>query len=359
MTNEADFNWTEELSGELEDYHFWYSVGNSPEQAKQLVTATVYQTLAGHDVSSREQDRFIADSTNIKDEQTEVVARGLMDQMREMLSGSNGYQFEWDEAKSQGQRAEQAVKEGREWMGSYDYWQMRPVKSTMSLFQKEEHPGHYFLSSELPEVGELKGLPYNLLSRDYKAEDVARGRLTVPTVEFFRQAAVKLGANPDEIFAAMYEREQNMVFVQAMNKVGHTNFDRVRSAIVDSGSMGSRGRRQYTAAEQFAMLSKREQELVQQPWQERMNGNINHVLRNGSSEATLNISMWTEGQVWYSPDTHSMRGRVTPTDHDAIYMRLRPQLTPQINHGEFLGIRRNAQQIATDLGFAPKPRIIW
>src|SRR3989344_5627905 len=109
MSPEQQIDWSEELQGES-SRDFYYFVSRDPEEVKTLVTAAVYRTLAGHDVSDRETGRFMAGS-NFKDEETEILARALFDQVRR-ISESNGFQQEWEEAKEQGEKAAQNVERG-------------------------------------------------------------------------------------------------------------------------------------------------------------------------------------------------------------------------------------------------------
>lgn len=131
MPIEARFTWVQEMGSEMQDYHFSYPVKRDPAEAQRVITAAVYKTLACHEVTTREQRRFVRDASFIRDEETEVLARGLMDTLRQVTSERSGYQEEWDEARSQGRRAAEAVKSGKEWQVHYDYWKLRPVKSPM------------------------------------------------------------------------------------------------------------------------------------------------------------------------------------------------------------------------------------
>lgn len=98
MSPEQRIDWVEELQGEsIRSYY--YFVKPDPDEVKTLVTAAVYRTLAGHDVSDRETGRFMAGS-DFKDEETEIAARGLFTQVRKIASEDNGYQHEWDEGKN-------------------------------------------------------------------------------------------------------------------------------------------------------------------------------------------------------------------------------------------------------------------
>lgn len=356
---EADFKWTEELRGELQDYTFSYVIKREAPEVQQAITAGVYKTLAGHEVSAKAQNRFIAESTTIRDEETETVARGLMDQIRGILSESNGYQYEWDEAKKQGQRAAEAIKrKDTDWVYSqdYDYWAMRPVKSVIQLWTIEGYPRHLLLSCGLSELGEQMGYPATLLSRDLNAEALRKNNFQGLMLDFFQNVARGLDRDADQAVVDMFNGQQKMAFVAAMNDVGHTNFDRVRSAIVYSGD---KGHPRYTSKEQWDMLSKREKAIAQRPRAERLYGNLSQALVVGTNRAILRIDYWTEGEAWYDPSDHNMKGKIDHSQHDVMYANLSPKVTPDSTHEDFLQLRRNAQELVKKLGFPERPRIIW
>lgn len=202
----------------------------------------------------------------------------------------------------------------------------------------------------------MMGLPYNLLSHEYKAEDVRRGRLSDSPVDFFRKVAQGLESDPEQVVQKMYDREAKMNFVRAMNDAGHTHFDAVRTAIVYSGD---RGHKVYTPQEQWAMLSKREQQIATEPSKERLHGEITRELVHGNASARLEISLWTEGRVWYDPAVHQMKGVVTGSEYDAVYANLRPLVNPNASHDEYLMTRRQAQELVKKVGFPERSRILW
>ena len=160
MSPEKQIAWPEELQGES-SRDFYYFVRRDPKEVKTVITAAVYRTLTGHDVSDRETGRFMAGSS-FKDEETEILARGLFDQVRR-ISESKGFQEEWDEAKEQGEKAAQNAKRGVGFMASYDYWALRPIKSTIRLDEVSDFPGHMRLSAPLPTIGELQGMPCQII----------------------------------------------------------------------------------------------------------------------------------------------------------------------------------------------------
>lgn len=351
MSPEQRIDWAEELQGE-NARDFYYVVAPNPDEVRTLVTAAVYRTLAGHDVSDRETGRFMAGS-GFKDEETEITARSLFEQVRKVTSEANGYQHEWDEAKEQGEKAAQNVKRGVGFMASYDYWALRPVKSAIKLDTLNGFPDHLLLSGPLPEIGELRGIPDNLLSRRYSAEDVERKNLADSPLEFFKKVATALNLDPEKLIQDAFNDEQEMIFVVAMNDAGHTNFDDVRTAIVYSGD---RDHKVYSREEQFKMLSKKEKQLTKKPREERLFGTIAHKFEFGKSTATLRISLSTRGNVWYDPSEHIVRGEITPSEYDTVYASLYPKLTPDSSHEEILEIRRQAQALVKEQGF-PEPNL--
>lgn len=351
MSPEQHVDWIKELRGE-DVRDFYYVVESDPDKVRTLITAAVYRTLAGHDVSDRETGRFMAGSS-FKDEETEIAARGLFEQVRKISSEDNGYQHEWDEAKEQGEKAAQNVKRGVGFMASYDYWALRPIKSTIRLDTLNGFPGHLLLSGPLPEIGELRGIPDNLLSRRYSAEDAQRNNLTDSPVEFFNKVASALDHDPEKLTQEAFSGTQKMIFVVAMNDAGHTNFDAKRTAIVYSGD---KGHEVYTLKQQYNMLSQKEKQLIKQPREERLFIDISHRFAHGNSAATLRISLHTSGNVWYDPSEHVVRGEITPSEHDAVYASLYPKITPESSQDEILEIRRQAQALVKKLGF-PEPSI--
>ena len=350
MSPEQRVDWIEELQDESVR-NFYYVVTPNPDGIRTLITAAVYRTLAGHDLSDRETGRFMAGS-DFKDEETEILARGLFDQVRK-ISEANGYHDEWNEAKEQGEKAAQNIQRGAGFMASYDYWALRPIKSSIRLDTLTDSPDHLLLSGPLPEIGELRGIPDNLLTRRYSAEDAARKNLPDSPVEFFKKVATKLDHDQGELVQEAFNDTQKMIFVVAMNDAGHTNFDAKRTAIVYSGD---KGHEVYTPKQQYNMLSKKERQLIKQPREERLFIDISHRFEHGNSAATLRISLHTSGNVWYDPSEHVVRGDITPSEYDAVYASLYPKITPESSHEDMLEIRRQAQALVKELGF-PEPSI--
>ena len=196
-------------------------------------------------------------------------------------------------------------------------------------------------------------MPDNLLSRKYSAKDVERKGLSKSPVEFFKKVASELNLDPQTLIQEAFNREGNMIFVVAMNDVGHTNFDKVRSAIVDSGD---RKRKEYTLEQQYKMLTKNEKQLAQKPREERLFCDIAHRFEAGKSAGTLRISLHTAANIWYDPSEHAVRGEIMPSEYDTVYASLYPDLTPESSHEEVLEIRRQAQTLVKELGF-PEPSI--
>ena len=347
MSPEQRIDWVEELRDERAE-NFYYFVSLDPQEVKTFVTAAVYKTLAGHEISDRATSRFMSGSSFARDEETEIVARGLIDQVKRITSESNGYQHEWDEAREQGDKAAEAVKRGVSFLASYDYWMLRPIKASIRLDRMPDFPNHLRLSTSLPEIGDMRGMPDGLLSRRYSAEDVERKNLSDSPVEFFKKVASALSLDPEKLIQDAFNETQKMIFVVAMNDTGHTNFDRVRTAIVYSGD---KDHQVYTPQEQFKMLSKKERQLTKEPRQERLFGGMTHQFESGKSKATLSINLHTGGNVWYDPSEHTVRGEIVPSKYDAVYASLYPKLTPESLHDEILEIRRQAQVLVQELGF--------
>lgn len=227
---------------------------------------------------------------------------------------------------------------------------MSPVKANVSLHDMHDHPEYYLASAKLATSGNLVGFPYNLLSRTLKREE---GR---DPLGFLVQAVPQLGIDPEQMIQRMYQSEAKMAFIVAMNDAGHTNFDRVRSVIVESGE---RDHRELTPEEMFQVISKKEKDIVQRPHQERLKAEVTREIKAGQSSGRLELNLWTQGNIWYDPESKTMRGEVVPDQYDVLYAGLRPLITPNTRHEDLLEVRRQAQTLVKELGFAEPSRSLY
>ncbi|MDP2638111.1 MAG: hypothetical protein Q8P26_03560 [Candidatus Levybacteria bacterium] len=338
-------DWRKELGSELQDRIFHYVLPRDPELVKGYVFRAVFKTLTGQEIANEEEHRFMAGSTNIRDEQTEIAARGLFATVRSMRE-QNGFNQDRMEAIAQSKIAEEAIKSGREFSQSYDYWAMTPIKATIRVRNMSNFKDHVLMTAELATVGSMTGFPQDLLSRSLEFGPV-------DLTQFMEQAAKRLGINNEEMLQRMFDNKGKMAFIKAMNDVGHTNFDKIRSAIAYSGESYGDGR-EYSLDEMFKMVSKRERKLVQLPRDERVHAGLHKPIVFGQSSGVLGIDYWTEARVWYDPKSKSMKGELTPGEGDAIYANIYSDITPNTSHQDLLGVRRSGQDLARQLGF-PEP----
>lgn len=269
---------------------------------------------------------------------------------RAIIKANGGDEVDREEAISQSQRAVEALRRGREFMASYDYWGCSPIKADISLCHMNGHSSYFLASANLAVVGELIGFPYTLLSRTLKSES------GVNTLDFMTQAVSRLEMIPGQVLQRMFDGQARMAFVQAMNDVGHTNFDSVRSAIVYSYEGEQR---LLTPEEMFRMISEQEREIVQRPHQERLSAGATKLIEAGQSSGRLEVALHTQGNVWYDPKSKSMKGEVVPGQYDAVYASVRPLITPNTSHKDLLEVRRQAQTLVKDLGFPEPSRSLY
>jgi len=351
--NKPEVDWDKELGSELPDPMFSYIIPNNPLVIEKFVTAAVYKTLSGEEIISKEIGRYIHDSPSIKDEVAEHDVRDMMDYTRDILSRSTGFHYEQQEAIKQGKKAKADIAEYGSFSANYDYWLGMPLKSSVNLRPVRGFPEHLSLASKLSEINTMKGFPDDLLYREVNLEKLPKDSNSV--FEFAQKSAAKLGVNPSDFMQSMFDK-QGIIFVEAMNNCGHTNFDKVRTAIVSSGE---RGHKTYSPDEMFKMLSGKEKDLVQKPAKEKLNVAITRELESGKSKATFSLNTWTEGMVWYDSKKQKIEGELIPSKNAAIYLGLRPTITPDTTHPDLLDIRRKGQFLAKDLGFPEKHNINW
>lgn len=349
-----EINWNEELGSELEGDFFSYVIPKDSLTIERFVTAAVYKTLSGEEIASRERQRFIRDSSVIKDETAEHQARGLMEQARHMISGSKGYESEQVEAVNQGKKAKEDISQYGRFSVHYDYWMgIVPIKAGVSLGNIDGYPQHLLLTAKLSKIANISGFPDNLLLREVKKDNLHSSEGS--TLDFAQKTAERLGVKPSEFLQSMFEKA-GIIFVVAMNDCGHTNFDENRSAIVYSGE---KGRKSYSPEEKFNLLSEKEKKAVQKKQKERLSGRITRELESGKSKAILSINTHVTGNVWYNPGKRRIDGECTPSEYDAIYVGLDPIITPYTTHQELLDIRKKGQALAKELGFPERKSIDW
>lgn len=352
--NRPEINWNKELGSELQDHTFSYVIPRDLLVVEQFITAAVYKTLSGEEVASREVQRFIRDSSNIRDEATEYQARGLMDQARHIISGSKGYEREQVEAVNQGKKAKEDISKYGRFSVHYDYWMgIVPIKADISLRDIDGYPQHLLLRAKLSEIANISGFPDSLLLREVKKDNLPSSEGS--TLDFARKTAERLGVNPSEFLQSMFDKK-GIIFVIAMNNCGHTNFDEIRKAIVDSGEEGHKS---YSPEEKFNMLSEKEKKAVQEKQKERLSGRTTRELESGESRAIFSVSTYTGGNVWYNPEKKMIDGEFVPSEYDVIYVELYPIITPNTTHQELLDIRRKGQSLAKELGFTERKSIDW
>jgi hypothetical protein len=349
--NRGNIDWRKELGSEMQDSHYFYVVHKDPDTVGGFVLRAVYKTLTGDEAVTEGENSFIHDSTNIRDEQTEVLARGLMDQVRAIRKANGGDDIDREEAVKQSKAAIASMNSTYGFMARYDYWGMSPIKAGVNLHDMQDHPEYYLASAKLATLGDLVGFPYNLLSRTLKREAGS------DPLGFLVQAAPQLGIDPEQMIQRMYQSEAKMAFVEAMNDAGHTNFDHVRSAIDYSGE---RGHRELTPEEMFEMISGKERNIVQRPRQERLKAEVAKEIKAGQSSGRLELNLWTQGNVWYDPESKTMKGQVVPDQYDVLYANVRPLITPNTRHEDLLEVRRQAQTLVKELGFSePSRNLYW
>ena len=352
--DKPEINWNKELRSELEGHEFSYVIPKNPLVVEQFITAAVYKTLSGEEVASREIQRFIHDSSSITDETMEHQARGLMEQARHIVSGSKGYEREQAEAVNQGKKAKEDVDKYGRFSTHYDYWmEIVPIKASVSLGAIDGYPQHLLLRTKLSKIANIAGFPDNLLRRGVKQDNLPSSESSI--LDFARKTAERLGGKPSEFLQSMFDRK-GIIFVTAMNNCGHTNFDRIRKAIVYSGE---KGHESYSLDEKFKMLSEREKKAVQEKQKEILIGRVTRGLESGKSKAILSISIYTTGNVWYNPEKKMIDGEFIPSGYDSIYVGLDPTITPDTTHQELLDIRRKGQSLVKELGFPERKSIDW
>ena len=352
--NTPEINWNKELGSELQGHEFSYVIPKDSLAVEQFITAAVYKTLSGEEVASREIQRFIHDSSSIRDEAMEHQVRGLMEQARHMVSGSKGYEREQAEAVSQGKKAKQDISQYGRFSVHYDYWMgIVPIKASVSLGVIDGYPQHLLLRAKLSEIANIAGFPDNLLSREIKQDNLPSSESSI--LDFARKTAERLGTKPSEFLQPMFDRE-GIIFVIAMNNCGHTNFDASRTAIVYSGE---EGRKLYSPEEKFHLLSRKEKEAVQKKQKKRLSGRVSKELESGKSKAILSIGSYITGNVWYNSEKKMIDGEFIPSEYDSIYVGLDPIITPNTTHQELLDIRRNGQALIKELGFPERKSIEW
>lgn len=352
--NRPDINWNKELGSELQGHEFSYVIPKDPLMIDQFITAAVYKTLSGEEVASREVQRFIHDSPNIQDEAMEHQARGLMEQARNVISGSKGYENEQMEAVNQGKKAKEDISRYGRFTASYDYWMgIVPIKASVSLGAIDGYPQHLLLRAKLSEIANIAGFPDVLLRREVKQDNLPSSETSI--LDFARNTAERLGVKPSEFLQSMFDRE-GIIFVIAMNNCGHTNFDENRSAIVYSGE---KGHKSYSPEQKFNLLSKKEKKAVQEKQKERLSARVTREIESGKSKAILSIGTYITGNVWYNPEKKIIDGEFIPSEYDSIYVGLDPIISPNTTHQELLDIRRKGQALVKELGFPERKSIDW
>lgn len=352
LQRRPEINWNKELGSEIQDHVFSYVIPKDLLMVEQFITAAVYKTLSGEEVAAREVQRFMHDSSNIKDEVIEHQARGLMEQARHMISGSKGYEREQEEAVNQGRKAKEDVGKYGRFSAHYDYWMgIVPIKAGVSLRDIDGYPQHLLLTAKLSEIANISGFPDNLLLREVGKDNLPSSEGSV--LDFARNTAERLGVKPSEFLQAMFDKEE-IIFVIAMNNCGHTNFDEIRKAIVYSSEEGHKS---YSLEEKFNLLSREEKKAVQEKQKERLSGRITRELESGKSKAIFSVSTYTGGNVWYNPEKKMINGEFIPSEYDSIYVGLNPIISPNTTHQELLDIRRKGQSLVKELGFPERKSI--
>lgn len=253
LQNRPEINWNKELGSELQNHTFSYVIPKDLLMIDQFITAAVYKTLSGEEVASREVQRFIHDSPNIQDETMEHQARGLMEQARNVISGSKGYESEQMEAVNQGKKAKGDISRYGRFTASYDYWMgIVPIKASVSLENIDGYSQHLLLRAKLSEIANISGFPDDLLLREVRRDNLPSSESSI--LDFALKTAERLEVDPSEFLQSMFDKK-GIIFVVAMNNCGHTNFDKSRNAIVYSGE---KGHKLYSPEEKFNLLSKKE-----------------------------------------------------------------------------------------------------
>ena len=357
-SQEQEVDWGKELGYEVRGQMFEYLLPKDPEEINSMVTAAVYKLLSGREVSDREIDKAVRDSPEtIPDEETEILARDLFEQVRHKYSESKGYKYEWEEAVEQGKKAAEWVREyidkGFGFSAYYDYWQLRPIKDGVYVDKSRNESDALLMRFPLSEVAGKRGMPSQLVSRDMKPEKLKE--MGTDVMSFLENISKKFGLKYEDVVQGMFNGEQQMSFISALNDSGHTDFDKVRTAIVYSGK---EDHPTYTPQEQYEMMSENERQAAQTPRHERLNAKMSMVLNQGSTSARFEVGFWTEGDVWFNPDTMSMEGRVTSSDYDAFFANLYPKSDKNTTDQELLRLRKEAASICDELGFT-KPSSFW
>jgi len=290
-----EIDWQTEIGYEVEGQSYKYVLPKDPEKVGRMVTAAVYKLLSGNEISDREKERFIKDSpTSIPDEETEYLARALFDQVRYKLMENNNYENEWEEARRQGDAAREWLQRNNDFGFStyYDYYKgLIPIKAGIYLDRDKKDPKTIIMSAPMAEVAAVRGFPSMLLYRS-----VDRKRLQkegVDSMEFLGKVIQKFGLSRQTIVQGMFNDELNMVFVLALNDCGHTDFDKVRSAVVYSGREGYPN---YTPQELYEMLNDKEKQAIQIPRERDLNVKILLDLKHGRTNARFEISLLDEGR---------------------------------------------------------------
>lgn len=352
-----EIDWHKELGSELSNGFFYYPLQNDPEVIKTAVTASVYKLLAGEEVFNREMNEFMEDDLKIKkDEQLEIEARELFDQIRKTLGEDVRYTYEWEEAQKQGKRAAERFQEQTPngFSTYYDYWQLRPVKNTIRVVLDENNPNFVKLRAPFAEFGGRRGLPEQLLSREMKANKLKEQGQT--SLDFLKKITNFFDADYEQVVQQMFDRELGMYFIVALNECGHTNFDKVRRAAVDMDD----GKTNYSVEEMWDMMIKHgHNEAAMRETDQMLNCCFSTIITAGDAHANLVTNFWTQGKIRFNPEKMQMEGTIIPEENDIFSAALYPQLNPETNEKDLLNLRKKAQDTCDALGFLKVNRYPW